>query len=367
MKALFYIVSCLLFAFLFCGCTKEDPIDDLDTEASYFPPNNSSEWSTISPQSLGWNLTALDDLESFVDDADTRALLILKDGKIAYEHYNGKGLLGGTFSSISSWYWASAGKTLTSFTIGKAQEEGFFNIQDRSSDYLGKGWTLLPENQENLITIKNQLTMTSGLSDLVSNSDCTDPECLEYLADPSARWAYHNAPYTLLDEVIEGATDSDFDTYFNSRLKDKIGMDGRWSYLDFNHVYFSTARSMARFGLLILNQGKWREEVIIEKEGYYEEMITTSQSLNLSYGYLWWLNGKDSFKTPILQSTFRGSLTPNAPDDMYSALGKNGQFLCIVPSKNLILIRMGNNPDQSLVPINFLNELWAKVNAVISL
>ena len=365
MKALFYIVQCLLFSLLW-GCNKEQPVADMDTESNYFPPKNSSEWAIISPESLAWNLTALNDLESFVDGADTRALLIIKNGKIAYEHYNGKGLLGGDFSSISSWYWASAGKTLTSFMIGKAQQEGFLDIDDRSSDYLGEGWTSLSKAKEDLITIRNQLTMTSGLSDLVNNSDCTDPECLEYLADPNSRWAYHNAPYTLLDGVIEGATGFDFDTYFSSRLKERIGMDGLWSYLDFNHVYFSTARSMARFGLLILNEGKWNEEVIFENDSYLEEMTNTSQNINLSYGYLWWLNGKGSFKTPILQNTFSGSLTPNAPDDMYSALGKNGQFLCIVPSQDLILVRMGNNPDQSLVPINFLNQLWEKVNAVIA-
>lgn len=365
MRVLFNIVFAFFLVLLVSNCTKEDPVINAETEDFYFPPKNSIQWTTISPESLNWNMSALNELEIFVDDADTRALLIIKNGKIAYEHYNGKGLLGGTFSSISSWYWASAGKTLTSFMVGKAQEEGFININDRSSQYLGEGWTSLPKASEDLITIRNQLTMTSGLNDKVNNSDCTDPECLEYLADPNARWAYHNAPYTLLDGVIEGATDIDFDTYFSSRLKDKIGMDGLWSYLDFNHVYFSTARSMARFGLLILNQGKWGEEVIIEKDGYFEDMTNTSQEINLSYGYLWWLNGKSSFKIPIFQNTSLGSLTPNAPDDMYSALGKNGQFLCIVPSQNLILIRMGNNPDQSLVPINFLNQLWEKVNAVI--
>jgi CubicO group peptidase (beta-lactamase class C family) len=365
MKTLIFIVPCLLFSLLW-GCSKDEPVDEMETESTYFPPKNSSEWATISPESLEWNMAALNDLETFVDDADTRALLIIKNGKIAYEHYNGKGLLGGDFSGISSWYWASAGKTLTSFIIGKAQEEGFLNIDDRSSDYLEERWTSLPKTREDLITIRNQLTMTSGLSDLVNNSDCTDPECLKYLTDPNTRWAYHNAPYSLLDGVIEGTTDLDFDAYFSSRLKDQIGMDGLWSYLDFNHVYFSTARSMARFGLLILNQGKWGEEVIIEKEGYFEDMTNTSQDINLSYGYLWWLNGKSSFKTPIVQNTFSGSITPNAPDDMYSALGKNGQFLCIVPSQNLILIRMGNNPDQSLVPINFLNQLWEKLNLVIA-
>jgi CubicO group peptidase (beta-lactamase class C family) len=44
---------------------------------------------------------------------------------------------------------------------------------------------------------------------------------------------------------------------FQQALRDKIGMDGSWLTIDNNSVYFSTTRSMARFGLLMLNNGKW--------------------------------------------------------------------------------------------------------------
>ncbi|MFY0651201.1 MAG: serine hydrolase [Cyclobacteriaceae bacterium] len=360
MKAL----TILIFTIVFLSC-QDSSHPEPNPDTTYFPPAGSTSWETVDTATLGWNTTALDDLESFVDDADTRALIILKNGRIAFEHYNGEGALGGTFTNRSIWYWASAGKTLTSFLIGKAKEEGLLSLDDKTSDYLGEGWTSLAKDQEDQITVRNQLTMTSGLNDVGIDSDCTNPECLEFRTEPGNRWAYHNAPYTLLSNVVESATGTDFDTYFKSQLTNKIGMDGYWTYLGYNHVYFSTARSMARFGLLVMNDGKWGDEVIMSDTNYFHEMINSSQDINPSYGYLWWLNGKESHMLPGLQLNINKQICPSAPADMISGLGKNGQFVCIVPSEELVVIRMGNSPDGSLVPTTFLNNLWEKVDAVI--
>ena len=59
---------------------------------------------------------------------------------------------------------------------------------------------------------------------------------------------------------------------------------------------------------------------------------------------------------PGVQIKIPGSFQPNAPDDMFSALGKNGQFINVVPSQNIVLIRMGENPDSafSMEPDEFL-------------
>jgi len=88
--------------------------------------------------------------------------------------------------------------------------------------------------------------------------------------------------------------------------------------------YQSDARSMARFGLLMMNKGVWNDETLLSID-YFNEMINTSQSINPSYGYLWWLNGKDSYIGTSSQEVFTGNLIPNAPSDMYSALGANDQ------------------------------------------
>lgn len=334
---------------------------NLKAQDLYFPPTTGDTWETSTFTELGWCEENLPALCTYLEDKNTKAFIVLKDGKIAIEKYFG------TFEEDSLWYWASAGKTLTAMLVGIAQEEGHLNIEDKTSDYLGTGWTSLPLAQENNISIWNQLTMTSGLNDEDVDVFCTDPECLIYEAEPGERWAYHNGPYTLLDEVVTEATGTSLNVYNTLKIKNKTGMDGIFLPVGYNNVYFSKARSFARYGLLMLNNGSWEDESVLGDATYYNEQITTSQDLNKSYGYLWWLNGKESFMLPGAQTVFDGELIPNAPADMYSALGKNGQYINIVPSQNLVMIRIGNSPDgiEALVPTIFNNTIWDLMNAVM--
>ena len=323
---------------------------------SYFPPNNSSEWDTLSPSNFDWCPDKIDSLYGFLDEANSKSFILLKDGKIVLEQYFDE------HTDSSYWYWASAGKTLSSFLLGIAQEEGFLNINDTTSDYLGSGWTYSSPEEEEKITIWNQLTMTSGLDDGVSNPFCTDDSCLIYLAEPETRWAYHNAPYTLLRPVLENATGQGINIYANQRLLNPIGMDGIFSYVGYDNVFSSTTRSMARFGLLIQNNGEWDGTQILSDENYFSQMVNSSQDLNESYGYLWWLNGKSSFMLPGTQFVFDGSLFPNAPNDVIAALGKNGQIINVVPSENMVWIRMGNATSTELVETNLNIGIWNYIN-----
>lgn len=326
----------------------------------YFPPLSGSSWETISPDSLGWCTDKIDTLLDFLDQKNSKAFIVLKNGRIVIEHYFD------SFIKDSIWYWASAGKTLTAFLTGIAQEEGYLSITDSTSKYLGSGWTSCPPEKERLITIWNQLTMTSGLKDYVPDPYCTDPQCLIYQTDAGTRWAYHNAPYTLLDEVIKNATGQNFNLYFNNKVRSRIGMNGIWLPSGYNNVYFSNARSMARFGILVQNKGVWNLDTLLHDSDYFNAMVNTSQNLNKSYGYLWWLAGKESYMLPQLQFIFPGTWAPDAPSDMIAALGKDGQILNVVPSLGLILVRMGEAPDSSSeIAITLNNDIWKKLNKVI--
>ncbi len=295
-------------------------------------------------------------LRDFLEEKETKAFIILKNGKIAVEWYFGD------HTQNTPWYWASAGKTLTAFTVGLAQEEGLLDITDKTSNYLGSGWTNMDSEKEDLITVWHQLTMTSGMNELFF--DCVTSDCLEYVSVAGSIWAYHNGPYTLLQRVVANASEQEWSEYFNEKLRDRIGMDGFWfSTNDLNNVFFSTARSMARFGLLNLNNGVWNEETLLGDENYRNQMKNTSQNLNKAYGYLWWLNGKTSFRAPGLQIEFDGELIPNAPPDTYAGLGKNDQKLYITPSEGLVIVRLGDDAGENLLgPSSFDNALWAKLN-----
>ncbi len=332
-------------------------IQKIQSQDLYYPPlSATATWETTEPATLGWCPERIASMYTFLEQQNTKGFIVLKDGKIVLEKYFG------TFTQDSLWYWASAGKTITSFLVGKAQEEGYLSINNKTSDYLGTNWTNCSLPQENNIKISNQLTMTTGLDDGVADNHCTLNSCLTYLADPGTRWAYHNAPYTLLEGVLENATGQPINTYTQLKLKNQTGITGFWTTIDADNLFISKVRSMARFGLLIQGGGMWNGTTLMNDSSYFSQMLNTSQSLNKSYGYLWWLNGKQSFMVPTSQLVFPGSYAPEAPADMFAGIGKNGQIVSIAPSQGLVVVRMGNQPDANEVPFILCNQIWQQIN-----
>ncbi len=325
----------------------------------YFPPLAGSSWDTISPASLGWCADSINSLYAFLDAKHTKGFLVLKDGKIVLEKYFG------TFTKDSNWYWASAGKSLTATMVGIAQDNNLVDINNPVSNYIGNAWSVAPAAKEQLITVKHLLSMSSGLKDNPNNSNCTDDTCLKYFADAGTRWSYYNAAYYKLFDVLTTAYGSGINVITNNSIKSKIGMQGVWlpGEEGFGYIYYSTVRSMARFGLLNLNNCIWNNDTLIKNTSYVQAAKNTSQIYNKSYGYLWWLNGKGTYMSPGFQAVINSNLVPTAPADMYTAMGKNDQRAYIVPSQNMVVIRMGEAADGSLAAISpFDEDLWTKIN-----
>ena len=343
---------------LIISCESDDSqTTTTPQEKMYFPPIGSTTWETKTVESLGWNQSQVQPLLDYLELKHTKSFIVLHNGKIVMENYfNGH-------TANEPWYWASAGKTLTTAVTGIAEQEGYLNINNKVSDYLGPGWTSIPLAKENLITNKHLLTMTSGLNDALG--DDVSPANLQYVADAGTRWAYHNV-YVKLQDVVAEATNQSWSTYFNIKLRNKIGMTGLWFPYQGLSVYRSDSRSMARFGLLALNNGKWESNQIVP-QNYFQNATTTSQNLNLAYGYMWWLNGKTSYRLPQSQFQFNGWLISTAPEDMYCALGKDDQKIYVVPSKKLVIIRMGDAADGTNFALSEFDEvLWEKISAVIN-
>jgi len=342
------------------SCSSDDSNtsnNDPQSEGIYFPPITSDNWETKTLEELNWNSSDLQELLDYLELKNSKSFIILHDGKIVVESYfNGH-------NDTSPWYWASAGKTLTTALTGIAEDEGLININNKVSDYIGPGWTSAPIEKEDLITCENLLSMTSGLDD--SLGDDVSSTNLQYIADAGDRWAYHNV-YVKLQDVVASASGLNWSSYFNTKLRDKIGMSGAWIQNGDFSVYWSTTRSMARFGLLTYANGKWEDDQIIP-ESYLNDAINTSQNLNEAYGYMWWLNGKSTFRLPQTQIEFSGELIPDGPADIYSALGKNDQKIYISPSNKLVVIRMGNAADnENLALSDFDNQLWIRINALLN-
>lgn len=337
-----YLLCCLLLGSFCCL-----PAQDL-----YFPPNTGN-WETQSPGSLGWCEAEVDSLYAFLEANQTKSFLLLKHGKIVLERYFG------SFSRDSTWVWFSAGKSLTATLVGLAQQDGLLDIQAPTSTYLGEGWTSLPPEQEAQIKVVHQLSMTSGLNEQVFA--CTLPACLTYVAEPGTRWVYHNGPYTLLARVVEQASGMDYNVFSRTYLKNKIGMGGLWLDNGFNKFHYSTARDMARFGLLIQAKGRWGDTQILTDTAYVSQMVRPSQAMNPSYGYLWWLNGQERVIPPGTAQSYPGPMAPDAPADVLLAAGGKGQFIGISPSEGLVMVRQGWADDDELAPISFHNEIWKRV------
>ena len=325
----------------------------------YFPPKDVNlSWETRSPDELNFCQKNIDSFYTYLEDQESKGFILLKDGKIVLEKYFG------TFTKDSLWYWASAGKTLTAFLVGKAQEEKLLSIEESSAKYLDIGWSNCTSEQENKIKILHHLTMTTGLNDNLPDNHCTLKSCLSYKADPGTRWAYHNAPYTLLESIVTNATKTTFNEYNKSKIGSKIAMNGLWIKSNYDNVYFSNLRSMARFGLLIQNNGIWDSDTLLRDTIYFKNMINSSQSINPSYGYLWWLNGKSSYMVPTSQIVIPGSYAPDAPSDVISAIGKNGQLISLSKSNGLLFVRMGKQKNTGEVPTQLVNFIWKKINSL---
>ena len=357
MKNIILVTFLLLFL---SNCSSDSSSNPVVEEQMYFPPNDgNTTWTTKSIADLGWNQSAVQPLMDYLELKNSKSFIILVNGRIVMENYFNE------HSATTPWYWASAGKTLTATMTGIAQQDGFLSINDKVSDYIGTGWTSETLAQENLITNRHLLTMTSGIDDYVGGvySDDVDPSSLNYKADAGTRWAYSNV-YVKLQDVIASASGQTWSAYFNSGLRDKLGMTGTWIQSGNNVVYWSTTRSMARFGLMALNKGKWNTTQIIN-ETYFNQATSTSQNINLAYGYLWWLNGKASYHLPQSQLQLNGSIIPTAPNDMFMALGKNDQKIYIIPSKKMVIIRMGDAADsENLALSDFDETLWTKISAL---
>lgn len=334
----------------------EDPVEDTVVSFTmYFPPADSNTWEKLTPDTLKWNTDSLNQLLDFVRESNSNAFIILFKGRIVTEKY------WNDWTASTKDIIASAGKTVTSLLVGVAQEEKLLDINHPTSDYLGKGWTSLPEEKENLITILHHLSMTTGLDE--KEDMCTNPECLKYVADAGSRWAYHNGSYNILNKVIEAASGLSIDDYSKAKLADRIGLRN-WKWQD--NILSLSARDMARFGLLILNNGIWDQTPILNDSSYIQKMVTSSNDFNKAYGYLWWVNGQESFMIPGDDTQYSGSLVPSAPADMFAAMGKGDKKIYVVPSMDLIVVRHGQEAsEETFGPSSFDNELWKRMRGVL--
>ncbi|WP_297333127.1 serine hydrolase [Flavobacterium sp.] len=345
----------LLFTAVMLISCSEDDSTIINDEKAYFPGNGDA-WQQTSVRDMGWNEKAIAPLLDFLETQNTKSFMVIADGKIVMENY----FRGHTRNSV--WQWANADKTLTAAVAGIAQQEGYINLDNSITDYLGQGWTSAPADKETAITCRHLLSMTSGLD--AGEGMLDTPQSLRYNNDAGTTWAYTDTD-CLLTDVIATATGKRWEDYFSEKIGRQIGMNGSWYKVNGQRMYKSDTRSMARFGLLALNNGNWNGTQIIDRN-YFTECTSSSQDINKSFGYLWWVNGQESHLLPKNDHLFPGSIVLSAPDDMYMGYGNMHQRIYVVPSLNIVVVRMGEAADESTTPFSgFDEQLWVRLNSLI--
>ncbi len=313
----------------------------------YFPPDD-GPWEHVEPESAGWDAAGLSEALDVAAARNSSGVVILLGGRILAEGHwtpshpsrgyanfvQGADDEGHVIEDV-----ASAQKSVAAVITGIAVERGLVGLDDPVTKYLGAGWSKASPEQEGRITLRHLLTMTSGLA-----------EDLTFQAEPGSRWLYNTPAYHNVMRVVEAATGRDRNDLTREWITDELGMRHSswtvraWSDPAIGAAFSTTARDLARFGLMIQAGGRWRDERIFRDDAFLEEMLSPSQALNPSYGYLWWLNGQDfalSPGNPAPRSD--GPLIPSAPPDLVAMLGALDRKLYIVPSLDLVVARLGDS------------------------
>ena len=168
---------------------------------------------------------------------------------------------------------------------------------------------------------------------------------------------YYVSPNTdLLGWVMERATGRRYADLVSELLWQPMGAE-RSAYITVDRLgaprcaggFCCTARDLARFGLMVLAKGKWADKTILADQPYLKESTSTSQKLNPNYGYLWWINSNanDPKQAPRLGT---------APKDMFSANGALNRRCFVVPSLQIVVTRLGDQP--GVKNNGFDRQLW---------
>jgi CubicO group peptidase (beta-lactamase class C family) len=314
-----------------------EPLEDVEGAArpAEFPP---AKPGTI-------DAAALEAAERYADEKNSSALLVLHDGKLVLERYwrsHGPEALSNG---------ASMTKTLLGLLIGFAIEDGKIANEDEPASKWIHEWR---DDARREITIKHLLTMTSGLrsdggqispfSDMVRLHGGTDALAtilrIPLARAPGLEWEYSNLGSQLLGLVLESATNERFASYLSRRLWAPLGAAPAKVWLDRPGglartycCFFARTRDWARVGQAMLEKklipAKWLAK------------MTTPSERKATFGYHLRLGAPDS-------------LFP----DTFWLDGKSEQRVYVVPSKKLVIVRVGE--DAKDWDNRFLPETLAK-------
>lgn len=291
--------------------------------------------------------------QALLDETDTAALLVIKNGVVRYEDYQ---LTGGR---EVNWLSMSVAKSFISALIGIAIEEGSIeSVTDPVTQYVPG----LKGSAYDGVAIKNLLQMSSGAK---WNEDYSDPEAdiarlaavlasgeslnafsttLERQVAPGTVNLYNSTDTQVLGEMLTNATGRSITDYMQEKLWEPLGMespaywivDGEGMEMAFGGLN-ATARDYAKLGELYRNGGRWGGKQIVPAAWVAASIVADAPHIaigasdfGMGYGYKWWLHdgGKGEF----------------------SALGVYNQIIYVNPAEDLVIVKLSANSSYGMTP-----------------
>jgi CubicO group peptidase (beta-lactamase class C family) len=314
------------------------PIAASPNPQPWLGPVDETEIPAIEIQGETW------ELGDVLQRHDALALVVIHNGTLAYEWYrddHGPAVPSMLFS---------VSKSVTSLLVGAALHDGLIgSVDDSVTDYIPE----LANSGFDGVTVEDVLRMDSNLDYVEDDNPFGIHVEFNYTADlegdilnlqlseePTRAFRYKSGDNAILGLLLDRALGSTSITaYLETRLLGQIGSEhsGAWSTDDVGGLERTwcclalTARDVARFGQLILNDGGWGEEQLVSPD-YLVASFTPAygadswphdyeSSLLTNYGYQWWLIGEEAIV----------------------AVGKDGQYLYVHPGNNVVVVRLGES------------------------
>lgn len=353
------------------GCVLLDGKDDhqvsikinrpISTGTLLWPQGNNTVYngypSNVNKDQLKVAIEGAFDPNRGMDSLKTRAVVVVYKGQLIEEEY-APGFDAET--EILGW---SMTKSITATMIGILAKNGILNLED---ERLFPDWI----DERKQISLKDLLQMQSGLEfeeNYAKVCDATQmlfmeadvstiPQGKSLVYQPGTHWYYSSGTTNLLSKLIRDKVNSDeiywqlpYDSIFHriNMYSAFMETDEAGNFIGSSYCY-ATPRDWAKFGLLYLNYGNWYGDQVIDSS-WVDFVRTPASNSEGIYGGQFWLNAD--------HSSF-----PDAPDDLYFCSGFQGQNVFIIPSHDLVVVRMGLAEQPIFDPNRFLKEILACFN-----
>ncbi|MBC8405342.1 MAG: serine hydrolase [Planctomycetes bacterium] len=321
--------------------------------ASTMAPWPTIDWTEATPASQNVDKQKLIPAFRYASRHGSKAVLVIRNGYLIAEGY------ASGWNRYTEQTGYSIAKSFTSALYGMVIGDGTLSDESELVASYIPSWN---DANHGVVEIKDLLSMHSGLhwdffSDYVLMPASPNQNSFAVGQDmdttPGATWVYNNMGVQVLSRTFQSATGMQPADYATTRLAGVIGMwnaswrtDQRGNTLTYQSV-IANAREFAKFGYLFLRNGEWDGQQVVP-QNWVSKSTQPSQSLNPFYGYLWWLN------TGGLEMT-------DVPADAFYAAGLNERRIYVVPSKDLVVIRLGSG-NSSWDDNAFLGQICAAAN-----